>query len=58
MTDTIEPTVAPEPKQCPFCHSPQIVATGRKVTPASYWRCEGCGQLWHPERLPSYRTAR
>jgi transposase-like protein len=41
--------VAP-PKSCPFCQSPKISATG-KVTAQSYYRCNGCGQVWHPERL-------
>ena len=38
------------PKSCPFCSSPKISATG-KVTAASYYRCEMCGQVWHPERM-------
>jgi len=39
------------PLKCPFCASGTIAATTQKVTPETYWRCETCGQLWHPERL-------
>jgi transposase-like protein len=39
------------PTHCPFCASTAVSASGQKVTPATYWRCETCSQLWHPERL-------
>jgi transposase-like protein len=38
------------PTRCPYCASPSIVVAG-KVTAASYWRCEDCGQIWNPGRL-------
>ena len=41
------------PTKCPFCAATAIAATGPKLTAASYWRCEKCGQLWHPARLRS-----
>jgi transposase-like protein len=39
------------PTRCPYCASAAIVATGKKITTSSYWRCEGCGQVWNPGRL-------
>ena len=39
------------PAKCPFCASETIAATSQKVTVETYWRCETCGQLWHPARL-------
>jgi len=39
------------PTQCPFCLSRAVAATSHKITRASYWRCDTCGQLWNPERL-------
>jgi transposase-like protein len=45
--------VEPAPTRCPFCASEAIAATGPKLTAASYWRCDKCGQLWHPARLRS-----
>jgi hypothetical protein len=40
-----------EPTACPFCRSDAVTATDRKRSLSTYWRCEGCGQVWHPERL-------
>jgi len=45
------PRHASAPLKCPFCASEAIAATTQKVTAETYWRCETCGQLWHPERL-------
>jgi transcription elongation factor Elf1 len=42
---------AAAPLTCPFCASETITATTQKVTVETYWRCEKCGQLWHPQRL-------
>jgi len=41
----------PAPTICPFCASKNISAAGAKITASTYWRCEGCGQVWHPARL-------
>jgi transposase-like protein len=42
----------PPPTHCPFCRSKTVVSTGGKsITASSYWRCEACGQVWHPDRL-------
>ncbi len=46
-----ETVTSPTPTRCPFCGSTALSATGHRITPATYWRCEKCGQLWHPERL-------
>lgn len=50
MSRAGDPTVA-EPTRCPFCRSDAVTATDRKRSVATYWRCDGCGQVWHPERL-------
>jgi len=42
---------APEPTNCPFCQSAKVTTADRKRPAGAYWRCESCGQLWHPERL-------
>jgi predicted RNA-binding Zn-ribbon protein involved in translation (DUF1610 family) len=51
MPPEIEPIATTTPTRCPFCGSNSVGATGRKITPSTYWRCDKCGQLWHPERL-------
>jgi transposase-like protein len=38
------------PKECPFCASPEVSATGKSVTSSSYWRCGACGEVWNPGR--------
>jgi transposase-like protein len=43
------------PTHCPFCQSNSIGVKDRKVTDASYWRCEKCGELWNPGRLRAPR---
>jgi len=43
------------PRSCPYCNSSDVSATG-KVTAASYYRCQRCGQVWHPDRLGPRRT--
>jgi transposase-like protein len=51
-----EPEAPPAPTTCPFCRSPRIMTTGAKADASSYWRCEGCGQVWNVGRLrPSNR---
>jgi transposase-like protein len=42
---------SPGPTACPFCSSTKLVTTSKVVTDATYWRCEGCGQIWNPSRL-------
>ena len=52
----VENTV-PTPERCPYCASKTIVSAARKPTAANYWRCEACGELWHPERLQTNRLS-
>ena len=48
--------ISPAPR-CPYCASTAVV-TSQKPSALSYCRCDTCGQLWHPDRLPNYLTAR
>jgi transposase-like protein len=45
---------SPPPKECPFCRSTRIVTSAERIDASSYWRCEGCGQMWNVERLRSF----
>jgi len=45
--------VIPPAPRCPYCASTAVV-TSQKPSPSSYCRCDACGQLWHPDRLPQY----
>jgi ribosomal protein L37AE/L43A len=38
------------PAACPFCRSKAITVPAKR-TASSYWRCETCGELWHPDRV-------
>jgi transposase-like protein len=40
-----------DPTHCPYCRSQAITTNPQKHAAAAYWRCETCGQLWHPDRL-------
>lgn len=44
-----EPAVPPS--NCPFCNSKAVVVKPQGKWESNYWRCETCGQLWHPQRL-------
>jgi hypothetical protein len=52
----------PKPREtiCPFCTSPKVAHNPKQSS--SYYRCEACGQVWHPDRLrpgiPDYRRWR
>jgi len=37
------------PVRCPFCAS-EAIKTTEKGGASAYWRCEACGELWHPGR--------
>jgi ribosomal protein L37AE/L43A len=39
-----------QPHRCPSCASSSIVATSKTITANSYWRCDGCGEVWSPSR--------
>jgi len=48
---TIEDTrVVTPPRICPFCCSADLSSNGR-VTIATYYRCNKCGQAWNPQLL-------
>ena len=51
MADRVIPPVSAP--RCPYCASTAVV-TSQKPSPSSYCRCDACGQLWHPDRLPQY----
>jgi len=46
------------PTRCPFCFSAAISAAGKKLSAETYWRCDACSQLWHPDRLRSTAPTR
>lgn len=46
-----QPDTCAPPLQCPFCSSTHLVTTSKLVDDATYWRCQGCGQVWNPSRL-------
>lgn len=59
MNPNDRPVPSEPPKFCPFCRSMKVVATGKSVSEATYWRCESCSEMWNPsraEQLPRRRT--
>jgi ribosomal protein L37AE/L43A len=40
------------PEACPFCQSKAVGTLAKVVTASTYWRCQSCGEMWNPERLP------
>ena len=38
---------------CPFCKSSRVTTTSKTVSAATYWRCDGCGEIWNPGRAAS-----
>jgi hypothetical protein len=59
-TSTPESEAKPRETLCPFCTSPKVAHNPKQSS--SYYRCEACGQVWHPDRLrpgiPDYRRWR
>jgi transposase-like protein len=49
--DTVTEENARPPTACPACKSTDLTTTSKPVTPASYWRCLTCGEIWNAERL-------
>ena len=41
---------ADQPQRCPSCAAATIVATSKVINANSYWRCDGCGEIWSPAR--------
>jgi len=50
MNETQRTKTEAPPERCPFCQSLKILATAKTVTESTYWRCEGCGEMWNPAR--------
>jgi RNA polymerase subunit RPABC4/transcription elongation factor Spt4 len=46
-----------EQLHCPYCHSTDVRVPA-KQSASTYRRCESCGQLWHPDRLPANANRR
>jgi transposase-like protein len=40
----------PQPR-CPVCRSDQVSTTSKSVNETTYWRCQGCGEIWNQARL-------
>jgi predicted Zn finger-like uncharacterized protein len=38
------------PSKCPACHSPSITTSSKSPHTDSYWRCNGCGEVWNAAR--------
>lgn len=38
------------PSECPACGSPDVKTSSKVVTASSYWRCDGCGEVWNVGR--------
>jgi|RhiMetStandDraft_4_1073278.scaffolds.fasta_scaffold591571_1 transposase-like protein len=39
--------IAAAPSKCPACGSSDVKPSGKVVTDSSYWRCDGCGEVWN-----------
>lgn len=43
------------PKSCPKCQSTSISTTAKRPVAESYWRCDGCGEIWNNSRQQEAR---
>ena len=41
---------AVQPTVCPYCKSTRIAAPAGTTGAATYWRCDGCGEMWNVSR--------
>jgi hypothetical protein len=41
------------PTACPVCQSTSITTTARNPDANTYWRCDGCGEVWNSSRRAS-----
>lgn len=64
-TSPTPPAVFAAPTQCPSCGGQSLVTTAKVPSAESYWRCDGCGEVWNDSRRtqstwpsPSRSTAR
>ena len=39
---------------CPFCGSLKVATDAKKKSLLSYRHCDDCGEVWHPDRLPTF----
>ena len=40
-----------KPESCPACGSRAVGTLAKVITPETYWRCQGCGEIWNPARV-------
>ena len=45
------------PSACPACASASVTTTAKHPDVDSYWRCEGCGEVWNVGRRHERREA-
>lgn len=38
------------PTRCPSCGGQSIVTSAKVPAADSYWRCDGCGEVWNDAR--------
>jgi transposase-like protein len=46
---------ADAPTRCPACQSRAISTTARNPDEHTYWRCDGCGEVWNAARREATR---
>jgi ribosomal protein L37AE/L43A len=51
MRQPIEHSAPTRPESCPFCQSHAVGTLAKVITAETYWRCQGCGEVWNPARL-------
>jgi len=49
------PTSAANPTVCPACQSSSITTTAQNPDENTYWRCNGCGEVWNAYRRNTVR---
>ena len=45
-----EPEPIPAPTRCPACQSGAISTAAVRPDENTYWRCDGCGEVWNAGR--------
>jgi ribosomal protein L37AE/L43A len=55
MPQTAEGEPFRRPEACPFCQSKAVGTIAKEITASTYWRCQGCGEIWNPARLVDMR---
>ena len=51
--DALSPREEPglKPESCPSCGSKAVGTLAKVITTDTYWRCQGCGEIWNPARV-------